>query len=875
MLTVALDLHKNQNNNYNNNNNNQNNNKSNSNQNSNERTALVFGIAKNSQITEIKIPSSVRDIGQIIQHPSITSQLTEKNSRRSIILRSGELSFLLIYTYPQNSYTNLSKIQFFWEHNGREMFPLYGNIALIKVDTTFNNNKDFRFIDYSINQFNDDLNQQNLFENLKVEAKEMINFYYDKLKAKFPRPDIYLFVSDQNSIREAKNLLNDVDLIAMDTEGSNVVKLIQMAFDKDGKRVVLLLDPSSENSNEIFTLIRPILISETIKKVFHDVKQDAILLQKKSIPLANVFDTSAAYKFINRTKSDINLNKLLEEYNVPINCLKEFIKPHFSPTFWDERPLRNIKVDYAIMDVTLLLDLYHQIYNDLDHSSDFQFNKIIRESTQKLPQRMANGRGNMSAKTTNQQLEDLNQSMKREVSLDSFKFDNKEVEKLLNLQPPIFPKLVIEKIRDQLKGQDRVISEITFSKGRPCFLRFADKSGFCDDCIIELQSSRSVPVVEEDDEENGSNNIIDLSNGSADVNIEFDKDEAEDDFENNNNNNNNKDNNNDHLEDEDIDIVDELISLLLVRKSKNRYRKNGEDDFIDLNIDQDEGEGEGEGEGIVRRRSSKQKVKSEKAKRRDEVKDLFRRQHRTGISSTFHRISAIFNDNFVTGLTYRIGRMTISKVNLYEKLIVDPTKASRKSILVIGPPGSGKTTLLRSLIRELSDIYYRHVIVIDKTAEICGPSKIVPIILGERTRKIVPQLQNNYAICDSLIEAVSNHNPDYVAIDELANKNEVNAIAAIAERGISVIATVHGKGIDSLVKNGEMNRLLGGSQAVILSASEAEDRRLRGVKENDRKTAVSRMFEPLFDVVVELGVDGHCFVIDDPQSYYDRYLELQ
>ena len=419
--------------------------------------------------------------------------------------------------------------------------------------------------------------------------------------------------------------------------------------------------------------------------------------------------------------------------------------------------------------------------------------------------------------TSDQRLEELINNMKIKVKLDTLCFDNKEVEELLSMNPPLFPQRIIQKIDTLLKeisGKHMIISEITFSKGKPFYVRFSNG----DDREFD------VPPI-----------IIDHTDTSNEM--------IEDNFESNliiNNNNNNYNNNNNNNE---MDIIEELLNLLLHREENKNIPYTGGDPEENLI------------ENIIA---------------------LFQRQNRAGISSSFHRISAIFYDNqTVTGLTYRIGRMNVSKnVNLFTKLMEDiQSKSKRKSILIIGPPGSGKTTLLRSLIRELAE-NKRHVIVIDKTEEICGPTELVPKELGDRTRKIVPENKNNQKIMDTLIEAVSNHSPDYVAVDELANKHEASSIVAIGERGISVIATVHGKGIESVIRNKEMNILLGGSRAVILSAGEVEERRNKGVRDSDRKSAISRVYPLIFDVVVELCDDDHCYIIDDPLSYYDRYLEL-
>ena len=417
-----------------------------------------------------------------------------------------------------------------------------------------------------------------------------------------------------------------------------------------------------------------------------------------------------------------------------------------------------------------------------------------------------NNNNNNINQTFSEQLEDLNKQMKKKVSLEALKFDNKEVEELLNMDPPLFPQRIIKKIRDLLKeiSDKMVISEITFSKGRSGYVRYSSGGG---DVCIDVQK------------DNSDNEMI-------------------------------YGNDNQNINNDDEDIIEELITLLLNRKENIEKIRDSNLDELN-NIDKND--------------------------RTENIKEIFQRQNRAGISSSFHRISAIFyDDQTVTGLTYRIGRMNVSNntQKLFTNLMGDhQSKSKRKSILIIGPPGSGKTTLLRSLIRELEKKSL-HVIVIDKTEEICGPTELVPKELGDRTRKIVPGYRNNQSIMDSLTEAVSNHSPDYVAVDELANKNEVNSIVAIGERGISVIATVHGKGIESVIRNKEVNKLLGGSQAVILSAGEVEERRNKGVRDSDRKSAISRVFPPLFDVVVELCDDDHCYIIDDPLSYYDRYLEL-
>lgn len=215
----------------------------------------------------------------------------------------------------------------------------------------------------------------------------------------------------------------------------------------------------------------------------------------------------------------------------------------------------------------------------------------------------------------------------------------------------------------------------------------------------------------------------------------------------------------------------------------------------------------------------------------------FAADNRAGIEKTLHRISAIRNrTGQIVGLTCRVGRAVYGTIDI----ILDVIR-SGKSICLLGRPGVGKTTMLRECARVLSEDRLR-VVVVDTSNEIAGDGDVPHSGIGHARRMPVadPALQHNV-----MIEAVENHMPEVVVIDEIGHEAEALAARTIAERGVQLIGTAHGQTLENLLMNPTLSDLVGGISAVTLSDEEA---RRRGT----RKTVLERKAPPTFDVVIEI-----------------------
>lgn len=212
--------------------------------------------------------------------------------------------------------------------------------------------------------------------------------------------------------------------------------------------------------------------------------------------------------------------------------------------------------------------------------------------------------------------------------------------------------------------------------------------------------------------------------------------------------------------------------------------------------------------------------------------------NRAGIERTLHRISAIRNrKGVIVGLTLRVGRAVFGSIELLRDLV-----ESGQSILILGRPGVGKTTKLRELARILADDLHKRVIVIDTSNEIAGDGDIPHPGIGGARRMQVPRTERQHAV---MIEAVENHMPEAIVIDEIGTEAEALAARTIAERGVQLIGTAHGNALENLIKNPTLSDLVGGVQVVTLSDEEARRRRTT-------KTVSERRSPPTFEIVVEM-----------------------
>lgn len=216
----------------------------------------------------------------------------------------------------------------------------------------------------------------------------------------------------------------------------------------------------------------------------------------------------------------------------------------------------------------------------------------------------------------------------------------------------------------------------------------------------------------------------------------------------------------------------------------------------------------------------------------------FTSDNRAGIERTLHRISCIRNRRGeIIGLTCRVGRAATGTIDSIRDIV-----ESKKSILLLGPPGVGKTTKLREMARVLADDLNRRVIVIDTSNEIAGDGDIPHKGIGKARRMQVAGPELQHAV---MIEAVENHTPEVIIIDEIGTELEAKAARTIAERGVQLIGTAHGNVLENLLKNPTLCDLIGGIQTVTLGDEEA---RRRGTQ----KTILEREAEPTFQIAIEI-----------------------
>ena len=232
--------------------------------------------------------------------------------------------------------------------------------------------------------------------------------------------------------------------------------------------------------------------------------------------------------------------------------------------------------------------------------------------------------------------------------------------------------------------------------------------------------------------------------------------------------------------------------------------------------------------------------------------------NRAGIPRTLHRISAVRNrKGRIVGITCRVGRAVFGTIKMIEDLVF-----SGKSILLLGRPGVGKTTMLREVARVLADMARKRVMIVDTSNEIAGDGDIPHPAIGHARRMQVstPALQHSV-----MIEAVENHMPEVIIIDEMGTELEAAAARTIAERGVQLIATAHGNTLDNLIMNPTLSDLVGGVQPVTLGDEEA---RRRGTQ----KTILERKAPPTFDIVVEIQNWERVAVHDEVAEVVDIWL---
>ena len=304
-------------------------------------------------------------------------------------------------------------------------------------------------------------------------------------------------------------------------------------------------------------------------------------------------------------------------------------------------------------------------------------------------------------------------------------------------------------------------------------------------------------------------------------------------------------------------ITDDLPALLAVLPFKfvNQVKQaNNADDLLEIILDL--------GRLPMARYVDREVEISDKEVSRAEIDEVLTRigefdaDNRAGIERTLHRISAIRNKHgVVVGLTCRVGRAVYGTIDIIEDLV-----KSGKSILLLGRPGIGKTTMLREAARILAE--NARVVIVDTSNEIGGDGDVPHPAVGRARRMQVAQPSLQHEV---MIEAVENHNPEIIVIDEIGRELEAAAARTIAERGVQLVATAHGRTLENLLLNPTLSDLLGGIESVTLSDEEA---RRRGTQ----KTVLERRAPPTFDVLVELQERNRVAIHEDVAESVDALL---
>jgi len=236
----------------------------------------------------------------------------------------------------------------------------------------------------------------------------------------------------------------------------------------------------------------------------------------------------------------------------------------------------------------------------------------------------------------------------------------------------------------------------------------------------------------------------------------------------------------------------------------------------------------------------------------------FSNDNRAGIERTLHRISCIRNRQFlINGLTCRIGRAIFGTISSVRDLL-----ESQQSILLLGKPGVGKTTIIREIARVLSDEMEKRVVIVDTSNEIAGDSDIPHSAIGRARRMQVATTDLQHQI---MIEAVENHMPQVIVIDEIGTELEALAARTIAEKGVQLVGTTHGNCLENLIKNPPLSDLIGGIQSVTLSDDEAKRR-------GTQKSIIERKAYPAFQIAIEINTENSWTIHEDIKSSIDLLL---